>query len=62
MSLAKRMGNQTRKKLYRLKDEYLAWFEKLKEVLEARYFVQYQVGPCVRYKEEMVVIFMLMTA
>ena len=28
----------------------LAWFEKLKKVLEARYFVQSQVDPCVWYK------------
>ena len=51
------MGHQTRQKLYRLKDEDLAWFEKLKEGLEARYFVQSQVGPCVWYKEEIAVIF-----
>ena len=33
--------------LYVLKDSGLAWFEKFKEGLEARYFVQSQVGPCV---------------
>ena len=38
------------KKLYVLKDSVLAWFDKLKEGLEARGFVQSQVDPCVWYK------------
>ena len=42
--------------LYVLKDSGLAWFEKLKEGLEARGFVHSQVDPCVCYKEEMVIL------
>ena len=38
------------KNLYGLKDARLACFEKLKEVLEARCFLQFQVNPCVWYK------------
>ena len=33
------------KNLYILKDTVLEWFEKLKEGLEARYFVQSQLDP-----------------
>ena len=51
------MVHQTRQKLYGLKDVGLACFEKIKEGLQARYFVQSQVDPCVWYKEEMVLIF-----
>ena len=51
------MDNHTRqKKLYGLKDAGLAWFEKLKEVLEARGFFQSQVYPFLRYIEEMVLL------
>ena len=35
----------------------MAWFEKRKEVLEARYFSQSHVDPCICYKEEIVLIF-----
>ena len=35
----------------------MAWFEKLKEGLEARYVFQSQVDPCVWYKKEMVILF-----
>ena len=38
---------------YGLREASLGWFEKLKEGLEARDFV----NPCVWYKEEMVLIF-----
>ena len=38
------------KNLYGLKYSGLVWFEKLKEGLEARYFVQSQVDTCVWYK------------
>ena len=40
------------KNIYGLKDAGLAWFEKLKEGLESRGFVQSQVDPCVWYKEK----------
>ena len=43
--------------LYGLKDAGLTWFEKLKEGIDARYFYQSQVNPCVWYKEEMVLLF-----
>ena len=39
------------KNLCGLKYSGLAWFGKLKEVLESRFFVQSQVYPCVWYKE-----------
>ena len=39
------------KKLYGLKDSGLAWFEKLKEDLEARYFFQHELDPCIWYTE-----------
>ena len=39
------------KNLYSLKDTRLAWFENLKEGLEARGFFQLQVDPSVWYKE-----------
>ena len=45
------------KNLYGLKDSGLAWFGKLKEVLEARGFVKSQLKPYVWYKEEMVLLF-----
>ena len=45
------------KNLYGLKDAGLEWFEKIKEGLEARYFFQSQVNPCVCYKEEMLLLF-----
>ena len=45
------------KNLYGLKDAGLAWFEKLKEVLGARYFSQSQVNPFVCYKEEIILLF-----
>ena len=45
------------KNVYGLKDAVLNWFEKLKEVMEARGFVQYQVYLCVWYREEMVLLF-----
>ena len=45
------------KNLYGLNDAVLAWFEKLKEGLEARYFFQSQVDPYVWYKEEMFLLF-----
>ena len=45
------------KKLYDLKYAGLVWFEKLKEGLEARYFFQSQVYPCVWYKEYIVLLF-----
>ena len=35
----------------------MAWFEKLKESLGARGFVQSQVDPFICYKEEMVLLF-----
>ena len=35
----------------------MVWFEKLKEGLEARYFFQSQVYPCVWYKEYIVLLF-----
>ena len=37
-----------------LKDAGLAWFEKLKEGLEARGFFQLQAHPCVWYREEII--------
>ena len=37
--------------LYGLKDTGLEWFDKLKEGLEARDFVQSQVDPCVWHEE-----------
>ena len=43
--------------LYIIKYSGMAWFEKLKEGLEDRGSVQSQVDPCVRYKDEMVLIF-----
>ena len=45
------------KTLYGLKNTSLAWFEKLREGLEARYFPQSQVDPYVWYNEETVLIF-----
>ena len=45
------------KNLYGLKYAGLAWFEKLKEGLEDRYFYQLQVDKCVWYNEEMVLLF-----
>ena len=45
------------KKKFVLKYAGLEWFEKLKEGLEDRRFVKYQVDPCVWYMEEMVLIF-----
>ena len=33
------------------------WFEKIKEGLEARGFLQSQVDPCLWYKEEMALLF-----
>ena len=45
------------KNLDGLKYAGLAWFEKLKEIMEARYFVQSQVDPCVWYKEEIGLLF-----
>ena len=44
------------KKLYVLKYACLAWFEKLKEGLEAIGFFQSQVDPCDWYIEEMVLL------
>ena len=45
------------KNVYGLKDAGLAWFEKLKECLEARGFVQSQVDPCVLCKKYMLLLF-----
>ena len=42
---------------YGIKDAGLAWFDKLKEGLEARYFSQSQVDPRAWYKEEMFLLF-----
>ena len=44
------------KNLFGLKYAGLSWFEKLKEGLEARYFVQSQVDLCLWYKEEIVLL------
>ena len=45
------MGNHTKQKLYGLKDSGIAWFDKPKEVMEAKYVVQSRVDLCVWYKE-----------
>ena len=42
--------------IYGLKDAGLEWFDKIKESLKAIGFVQYQVYPCVRYRENMVLL------
>ena len=44
------------KNLYVIMDEGLSWFEKLKEVLEARKFFQYRLDPCVWYSEDMALL------
>ena len=43
--------------VYVIKDAGIDWFDNLKECLEARGFVQYQVDPYVWYREEIVLLF-----